>query len=404
MHSSETDTRSGTVSRRTTVKALGIHVAGVGLLSSGRTSRRRGQETTTSQPPRRAETGACSGEWEENAPHPVAVSDAGGGVVDGSLYLFGGFTTGTELSATRRTYAYTPTAGGSGAWHRRADLPKKLWAPCGVATEETLYSFGGAPPNSPYDSDEPPTDEILAYTPGDGWENLTDATGVRCPYPNWAMKGVYDPATELIYCLGGGTTDIDRESATNHGVEGTPTGSFDESRIWTFDPQAEQVAEPDLARLPTAKRWPTVALVEQEERRYIYALGGLLGTTGPTDSNVRFDIEGGTWERRQPTPQAGGYGTTSNPVVGDQVYLTHGLFWSGTPTVEDFATVCHRYDPTTDSFATDLVEPRYPRFGATSGVIDDALYVVGGHVKRYDQGGLHECQPYNEAFAPDVDC
>ena len=354
------------------------------------------EPTATSTP---GEEPAGSG-WVERAPLPVAGSDAGGGVLDGKLYFFGGIETATGLAAVDRTFAYDPMVGTDGRWERLPALPEALWGPCGVATDKALYSFGGAPTNGPYEGGPPPSDTVFRYRPGEGWTDLTDTQGVRCPYPNWVMGGVYNSGDGLIYCVGGGTGAHDAETATDHELDGEVPGTFDESRIWTFDPAREEVTDPDLARMPEAKRWPTVALLDTDDKRYIHAIGGLLGTTGPTDTNFRYDIEASKWESAQPMPQAGTYATHSNPVIDNQAYLTHGMFWEGRPTIDRYETVANRYDPASDSFETDLPEPTYRRGGAISGVIDGTLYVVGGHIKRFDRNGLHDCVAYNEAYTP----
>jgi hypothetical protein len=351
--------------------------------------------TRTSEPTTTAATPAAATGWTEQAPLPVVGSDAGGGVLDGKLHFFGGIETGVGLEAVARTFAYDPTAGSGGAWERLPDLPRKLWGPCGVATDDALYSFGGAPTDAPYEGG-PPSDAIFRYRPGEGWTDLS----VRCPYPNWVMGGVYNPKDGLIYCLGGGTGAHDAATATDHGSDGDVPGTYDERRLWTFDPESERVADADLARMPAAKRWPTVALFSVDGSQYLHAIGGLSGTTGPTDSNFRYDFETGEFEHAQPLPRAGTYATHSNPVIGGRAYLTHGMFWEGESTVDRYKPIAHRYDPVEDGFETDLPEPTHLRGGATSGIIDGTLYVVGGHIKRFDQNGLHDCVAHNEAYTP----
>jgi N-acetylneuraminic acid mutarotase len=355
--------------------------------------------STTETPTVTSSPSSAVGKWDEKALLPVVQSDAGSGVLDGKLYVYGGIKTDPGLDAVTRAFSYDPTDSPAGSWRRIEDLPQPLWGNCGVATDTALYSFGGAPQDGPY-SGPPPSDAIFKYAPDSGWENLTATQGVRCPYRNWVMKGLYNPADGLIYCLGGGTAVTDRESATDHGDDKEVPGSYDENRIWTYDPETDQVSNPDLARMPTAKRWITVALVEVDGQQYIHAIGGLLGTTGPTDSNFRYDIEAGLWERMEPIPIQGIYATHSNPVISNQVYLTHGMVWESGSTIYRYKLTAHRYDPVTDTFDTELPRPQYLRGGASCGVIDETLYVVGGHLKRFDQDGLHDAVAYNEAFTP----
>ena len=355
--------------------------------------------STTETPTVTPSPSSAVGKWDEKALLPVVQSDAGSGVLDGKLYVYGGIKTAPGLDAVARAFSYDPTDSPAGSWRRIEDLPQPLWGNCGIATNTALYSFGGAPQDGPY-SGPPPSDAIFKYAPDSGWENLTATQDVRCPYRNWVMKGLYNPADGLIYCLGGGTAVTDRESATDHGDDEEVPGSYDENRIWTYDPETDQVSNPDLARMPTAKRWITVALVEVDGQQYIHAIGGLLGTTGPTNSNFRYDIEAGRWERMEPIPRQGVYATHSNPVIRNQVYLTHGMFWEGRSTIDRYKLAAHRYDPVADTFDTELSRPQHLRGGASCGVIDETLYVVGGHLKRFDEEGLHDAVAYNEAFTP----
>lgn len=352
------------------------------------------ETTTTKEPP------SDSDSWSTGPDLPTPQSNMGGGVVDGSIYCFGGIESGESLPAVARTYRLDPAEGSDGTWHQLEDAPRALWAPCGVTAEGKLYSFGGAPTDAPYGTGEPPSDEIFVYEPGEGWRDLTAETGVRCPYPNWAMGGAYDPDDGLIYLVGGGTDVTDRESASDHGVGTDDPGTYDESRVWTFDPTTEEVANPDLARLPEARRWPTVALVETDGETCLHAICGLFGVTGPTNDNLRYRVSTGEWESMTPAPRSGSYATTGNPIIDGTIYLTHGFFWEDSPSVDSYAAACHAYDPATDSFRTDLPSPGRLRGGAVDAVVGDTLYVVGGHVKRYDQNGYHDCKTANEAFSP----
>lgn len=423
-------------SRRALLRAIGTGVVAVGAgctageegtTGTTRTTRRstrtpppneRPTRTTTTEPDTPAETTetgtqtetetetetdtpepARSG-WSAANALPVEQSDAGGAVLDHKLYYFGGFETGPDLTAVARAFTYDPHAREEGCWDRIQDLPAKLWGPCGVASDATVYSFGGAPPDSPYLTGDPPTDAIFAYAPGNGWTDLTERKGVRCPYPNWAMTGAYDPETELIYCVGGATAVTDRESATDHGTDSDSPGRYDETRVWTFDPAREEVADPDFARLPEGKRWASVAIVTLGGRRYLHAIGGGRGVVGPTDSNYRIDLATGTVEEMTPAPRPAFFATTANPVLGGEIYLTHARMDRDDAPNDGYTTTSLRYDPVADAFAELAARPRHVRSRAVDGVIDDHLYVAGGHIKRYDRNDLHDCVRFNERFVP----
>jgi N-acetylneuraminic acid mutarotase len=346
-----------------------------------------------------ADTAAAqtAGAWTTKPRMPASRSDVGSAVLNGRLFVFGGITDGYGLPASAATYSYNPSVGANGEWAQRRSLPQALWGPCGVSVSGKIFSFGGAPKDSPYRTGTPPTNKLFRYTPSTGWTNLTATKGLKCPYPNWGMSGVYNPSDGLIYCFGGGTNVTTRSTATDHGVRTNSAAKYDESRIWSFDPVNERVVDPLISTMPQAKRWTTPALVTVDGKPYIHAIGGWLGVLGPTASNFRFDPETESWTERTPAPRLGQYTGRTNPVIDNDVYLTHGLF-RGTGTGSEYLLACHRYDPETDSFETDLAAPRYRRVGSGNGVIGDTLYVAGGHVKRSD--GFHDCFPYTEAFRP----
>lgn len=325
--------------------------------------------------------------WSTGRAMPRAQGDAGSAVLDGKLYAFGGIASGGGLDAVARGFAYDPTDGGLGSWESVPDMPRALWGPSGVASSEAIYSFGGAPADSPYGTGRPPSDEIFTFVPGEGWTDLTAERGVRCPYPTWAMQSVFDPDSGLIYNVGGATFS---EAA----------GQGNEDRVWTFDPERDEVADPDLTRLPTGRRWPAVALTDVDGRPTLHVIGGI--GLDSSDATHRYDPEADEWKSMRRAPRKGMYATTSNPVIDGSVYLTHGLFWVKNLGEDDYELACHRYDPGPDEWTTEgLGTPTYRRAaGAADGVVDGTLYVAGGHVKHYDDGGFHEAVPYLEAFRP----
>lgn len=329
-----------------------------------------------------------AGTWTELSPMPAPQSDTGSGVIDGQLYCFGGIRSGEDLAATTAGVMFDPEDGPGGGWSEMPDLPRPLWGQCGVSDGERLFAFGGAAPDSPYQTNNPPTDDILVFEPGAGWENLTEILGVRCPYPTWVMQGVYNPADGLIYNLGGGQYQEDYYAE-----------EFD--WVWTFDPVGERVVDAPLTKLPIKRRWSTVALVEVDGDPCIHVLAGQ--SDRPEDANHRYNITTGTWQEMEPVPATGSYAPNFNPVIDNTIYLTHGLQWEPgeTLTNDSYSLVCWAYDPVADAWETDLATPTQGRTsGAADGVIDDTLYIAGGHRKDYDGNHHHEAMSQVESFTP----
>ncbi len=319
---------------------------------------------------------------------PTAQSDMASGVIDGKLYCFGGISSGQYLDATAHGFVYDPTAGDGGSWTRIPDLPKPLWGQCGVSDGQRIFSFGGAPADSPYQTNTPPTDEIFILAPGDDWTNLSASEGVRCPYPTWVMQGLYNPYDELIYNIGGA---LYRDQNYNN----------ESAWIWTFDPERREVVDAPLTKLPTKRRWATVGLVTVDDSPLIHVMAGQADQ--PEQSNDRYDIEADEWQEAGAVPVPGIYAPNYNPVIDNRIYLTHGLQWSRTQPLssDSYELVCWEYDPVTDSWQTDLESPTHWRAGgAADGVIGDTLFVAGGHRKQYDNNGYHETTAHVESFRP----
>ena len=336
-------------------------------------------------------TGERTGTWREETPMPVAQSDVASGVVDGKLYCFGGIRSDRYLDATKEGFVYDPADGEGGSWSRMPDLPKPLWGQCGVSDGERIFAFGGAGKDSPYQTHDPPTDEIFVFEPGDGWTNLTETTGARCPYLTWVMQGVYNPHDGLIYNVGGAVYQY-----------GNYADEHDE--VWTFDPETGEVVDAPLTTLPTKRRWATVGLLEVDGSPVLHVAGGQ--SDGPERANDRYDIAADEWIEAAPLPKPGNFGANYDPVIDNKLYLTHGLIWESIDDLsnDSYKLVCWEYDPVADEWNTNVAKPSFERSGgAADGVIDGTLYVAGGHRKDYDGNNFHQATNKVESFSPESD-
>ncbi|WP_076433409.1 Kelch repeat-containing protein [Haladaptatus litoreus] len=124
---------------------------------------------------------ATAASWTAKASLPQVQSNMGAAVLDNILYIFGGIRTDNGLKTVSYTYGYNPTVGSQGQWTQFENMLAALWGTSGVAANGKVYSFGGAPADSPYTTGTPPTDKIYVFQPGSGWTDLTATKGVRCP-------------------------------------------------------------------------------------------------------------------------------------------------------------------------------------------------------------------------------
>lgn len=134
--------------------------------------------------------------WVKTAPLPVTLDHAMAATVDGKLYVVGGYRVfGSEISSS--TYEYNPA---SDLWTERAPMPLERAAGAAVAADGAVYLLGGVGPQ--------PTVGI-AYDPrADAWRELPPMEVPR----EHLTAGVVGTA---IYVIGGrwegvnvGTVDV----------------------------------------------------------------------------------------------------------------------------------------------------------------------------------------------------
>src|SRR4051812_2774636 len=77
-------------------------------------------------------------EWRKAAPSPFARVESPAAVIDGKLYLFGGFT--EDLGASLQVDVYDPA---SDSWNRKKDMPVGLTHLNPAIDGKTIWFAGG---------------------------------------------------------------------------------------------------------------------------------------------------------------------------------------------------------------------------------------------------------------------
>ena len=130
--------------------------------------------------------------WKAGAPKPTPVSNVAAAVVDGLIYVPGGYTSAGEVITT--TEVYDPA---NDTWDTKAPLPAPLCAYAIAAMDGKLFVFGGWNGDSYVAS-------VYEYDPQeDGWTAKTAMSTAR----GFAAAGVVE---DKIYVVGGydGTTEF----------------------------------------------------------------------------------------------------------------------------------------------------------------------------------------------------
>jgi len=280
---------------------------------------------------------ACAGStpvdprWSTVRPIPQALQEMHGAVLDGKIYIAGGFDRNGQ--ATARAYRYDPAGD---TWERIADLPApRHHMPLAVA-HDTLYAVGGLS-----GTDFRAEGTLWMYrADGNTWE-------ARASLP--APRGASGVATVqgTLVAVGG------------IGADG---GLIAASAI--YDPATDMWRA--AAPIPT----PRDHLAAQQVGGIVYAIGGR-----PLDANQNYDVveaydavtDG--WTTKAPMPsRRGGLGAA---VLDGSIHALGGE--TGTGVFADHAI----YDPAANRWTNAAPLPT-ARHGLAVAAVNGKVYTIGG--------------------------
>jgi len=305
----------------------------------------------TTAPPATGDPTAFS--WESRAAAPIGRSEGQGAAVDGKVYAFGGFYTGTTTTARSDVY---DTA--TNTWTRLPDMPEQLTHSPTVVDGKVIWLIGGYVGNHP----GPATTSVWKFdTVARTWSR-----GPSLP----ARRGAGGAALvgRQLHFFGG----------TNR-VAGS-TADPDQPDHWVLD-LAAGTGWQSRAGLPNPRNHLTGATVDGK----VYAIGGQHNedeSTGLQAQVDRYDPATNGWTRVADLPKARSH-TVS--VVRDGRILVLGGTNPGNTASSDVT----QYDPATNAWAR---LPSLPGGRKTS-----VAALVGGTV--YLTGGSHATSTYAGRFA-----
>lgn len=224
--------------------------------------------------------------WTSKAPLPVGLHHVGIGVVDGRLYVIGGYgKSGLSVwNPVATVYAYDPA---TDSWIERVSMPTARGALSVTEHDGKLYAIGG------YDR-KANNAQVEVYDPvRNVW---TTAAPLPTPRDHLATATV----AGRIYAIGG---RVDGDYSRNLAV------------TERYDPETDHWKR--VADLPTARSGITAAVVAGS----IYVIGGE-GAAGTFKENEVYDPVRDTWQRMAPMPTARhGLGSA---VVQGRIYVISG--------------------------------------------------------------------------------
>lgn len=224
--------------------------------------------------------------WRSRAPMPVALHHMGIGVIDGKLFIIGGYKqSGFSIwHAVATVYAYDPAMD---TWAERARMPTPRGALSVAQHDGKLYAIGGY-------NGETNSAAVEAYDPE------RDAWTVRAQLPTPRDHLAAATMSGNIYAIGG---RLNGDYRRNLAV------------MEVYDPVTDRWSR--AADLPTARSGITASGVGNR----IYVFGGEQ-EAGTFRENEAYDPARDAWHPMAPMP-TGRHGLGS-AVVNDRIYVISG--------------------------------------------------------------------------------
>ena len=281
--------------------------------------------------------------WKKGAPSPFARVESPAAVVDGKLYLFGGFT--DDLGASNQVDVYDPV---SDSWARKKDMPSRLTHLNTAVDGKTIWFAGGFKGKHP----GPATAEVWKYdVPSDTW-----AEGP--PLPERRAGGGLAVAGRRLHYFGGYKADRDTNSADHWSL------SLDGGKDWQRE-----------ADLPDPRGHVSAAVLDGK----IYALGGDHGhdvTQIDVPSCHRFDPATGKWSEIAKLPDGRSHFESSTVIHKGRILVVGGRCNASKPARNVVGDILE-YDPGADTWRVVGAMPEKVLAPAAA-IISERLVVTGG--------------------------
>lgn len=285
------------------------------------------------------------GTWTTRASMPTARDGSAAGVIDGILYVAGGYGAAGQLATTE---AYNP---GTNSWSARASMPAARYGGSGAGViGGELYVVGGWTVSPAL-----PNTSLFIYNP------VSNAWRSGANMPIRSSCGSTGVINGKLYV----TTACD-------GYNGY------RSFLHVYNPITNMWTQ--LASSPNAHLAPAAGVIGGR----LYVAGGSNASGVPSTTLDVYDPEIGTWLTKAPMSEA--HTGPGEAVVDGKLYVIGG--WNGS----QYAGTVEVYDPETNVWTT-LASMPTPRYELATGVIAGIVYAAGGY------GGASRLA-IHEAFSP----
>jgi N-acetylneuraminic acid mutarotase len=282
-------------------------------------------------------------EWKKAAPSPFARVESPAAVVNGKLFLFGGFT--DELEASNQVDVYDPT---NDSWTRKKDMPTRLTHLNPAIDGKTIWFAGGFKGKHP----GPVTDEVWKY------DIASDSWNPGPSLPERRAGGGLAVAGRRLHYFGGYKSDRDTNAGDHWSLP------LDDGKAWQRE-----------ADLPDPRGHVSAAVLDGK----IYALGGDHGhdiTQIDVNSCHRFDPATKKWSAIASLPDGRSHFESSTIVYKGRILIVGGRCNSSKPPRNVVGDLL-QYDPKADAWRVVGTMPEN-LLAPAAAIISGRIVVTGG--------------------------
>jgi N-acetylneuraminic acid mutarotase len=280
---------------------------------------------------------ALSGQqsWATQAAMPTARWWIAVGVVNGKIYVIGGYNGGYLATVEE----YTPA---TNSWATKTAMPTARAGAAAAVVNGTIYVIGG------YNGGHLAT--VEAYTPAtDTW-----ATEATMPVAHSDMSAA--AFNGKVYAFGGELSSF-----------------FTANSTYSYDPSTNTWSV--KTAMPTARSGSASVAVNN----LIYVIGGL-GNAGYVTTNEAYDPTADAWTTKASMANARHY--LAAETVNGLIYVLGGF--NSSP-----LAVAEVYDPTSNVWFQTAPMPT-ARFGLVAGAANNTIYAIGGTTTGSDNLATNE--------------
>ena len=282
-------------------------------------------------------------EWKKAAPSPFARVESPAAVVDGKIYVFGGFT--ETLDASNRVDVYDPA---NDSWTPKKDLPSRLTHLNAALDGNTIWFAGGFKGMHP----GPVVAEVWKY------DITSDAWTAGPPLPERRAGGGLAVVGRRLHYFGGYKADRDTNAGDHWSL------SLENGKGWQ--------REPDL---PDPRGHVSAAVLDGK----IYALGGDHGhdiTQIDVKSCHRFDPTTKTWSGIAGFPDGRSHFESSTIVFKGRILVVGGRCNSSRP-LRGLVSDLLEYDPAANTWQVVGAMPE-KLLAPVAAIVSGRIVVIGG--------------------------